>query len=105
MSPGDRAKQFMPFAALKGLPAALAQKERIVVQKRELSEEYKDELDRTLSQIQEKDIITVVYFHNEAYIRTTGMVARIDRNAGYIMVVNTKIACSDIVELTIRESS
>ena len=29
----DRAKQFMPFAALKGLPEAIAKKERIIVQK------------------------------------------------------------------------
>lgn len=33
----DRAKQFMPFAALKGLPDALAARERIIVPKTELS--------------------------------------------------------------------
>ena len=31
MSIENRAKQFMPFAALKGLPDALAAKEKIVV--------------------------------------------------------------------------
>lgn len=103
MSPADRAKQFMPFAALKGLPEALAQKEKILVPKRELSEEYREELDRTLSQIRIKDIITVVYFHDNEYVRLTGMAARIDRDAGYLMVVNTKIAFSDVVEL-IRET-
>lgn len=99
MSPADRAKQFMPFAALKGLPDALAQKEKIIVPKKELSDEYKEELDRTLLQIQQKDIITVVYFHEDNYVRLTGMVSRIDKDAGYIMVVHTKIAFSDIVEL------
>lgn len=33
MSIENRAKQFMPFAALKGLPDALAAKEKIVVEK------------------------------------------------------------------------
>ena len=37
MSIENRAKQFMPFAALKGLPDALAAKEKIVVEKIELS--------------------------------------------------------------------
>ena len=40
----NRAKQFMPFAALKGYEAALRAKEKIVVPKMELSEEKKEEL-------------------------------------------------------------
>ena len=39
----DRAKQFMPFAALKGLPDALAAKEKIAVEKIELSPEMYEE--------------------------------------------------------------
>ena len=42
----DRAKQFMPFAALKGLPEAIAKKERITVRKIELSECMAEELNR-----------------------------------------------------------
>ena len=36
MSRENRAKQFMPFAALKGLEEALEKKEKIVVPKAEL---------------------------------------------------------------------
>lgn len=39
MSTKDRAKQFMPFSALKGLEEALAEKEKIVVSKIEPSED------------------------------------------------------------------
>lgn len=39
----DRAKQFMPFAALKGLPEALAAKEKAVSPKYELSKEMPDD--------------------------------------------------------------
>lgn len=34
MSQQDRAKQFMPFAALKGLPEALRRKERLSVERK-----------------------------------------------------------------------
>ena len=48
MSVESRAKQFMPFAALKGLPDALAAKEKIAVEKIELSPEMYEELDRKM---------------------------------------------------------
>lgn len=51
MSREERAKQFMPFAALKGYPEALHQKEKMIAERQELSEEYKEELDLQLQQI------------------------------------------------------
>lgn len=38
----QRAKQFMPFAALKGYEKALRQKEERIAYREELSEEYKE---------------------------------------------------------------
>lgn len=99
MSPADRAKQFMPFAALKGLPEALAKKEKIIVPKMELSEEYKEELDRAFRQIRHKDIVSIVYYHEENYVKITGMVSKINTDAGYIQIVNTKIAFDTIAEI------
>jgi len=51
MSREDRAKQFMPFAALKGYEEALRAKEKIVVPKVELSEDIKEVPDRKLQSI------------------------------------------------------
>lgn len=99
MPRADRAKQFMPFAALKGLPEALARKEKIIVPRADLSDDYKEELDHTLSLIRQKDIITVVYFQDDNYIQITGMVSRIDKTAGYIQIVQTKIYFKDIYAL------
>ena len=56
----NRAKQFVPFAALKGYEEALRAKEKIVVEKIELSEEKKAELDYKLQQIQKKDIVKLI---------------------------------------------
>ena len=95
----NRAKQFVPFAALKGYEEALRAKEKIVVEKIELSEEKKEELDYKLHQIHKNDIIMVVYFCKDEYIKLEGMVSRLDTDARILKVVNTKIAFEDIYEL------
>lgn len=95
----NRAKQFVPFAAVKGFEEALRAKERIVVEKIELSEERKAELDFKLQQIHKRDIITVVYFDKDEYVKIEGMVSRLDIDARILKIVNTKIAFEDIYEL------
>ena len=64
MSIENRAKQFMPFAALKGLPDALAAKEKIVVEKIELSSDMEEELNRKMHGLCKGMIATVVNFEN-----------------------------------------
>ena len=96
----NRAKQFVPFAALKGYEEALRAKEKIVVEKIELSEEKKAELDFKLKLIKKRDIISVVYYCKEEYIRLEGMVSRLDTDARIIKIVNTKIPFEDIYELS-----
>lgn len=95
----NRAKQFVPFAAVKGYEEALRAKEKIVVEKIELSEERKEELDFILHQIKKNDIITVVYFYKGEYIQLEGMVSRLDKDARVIKIVNTKIPFEDIYEI------
>lgn len=99
MSPADRAKQFMPFAALKGYETALRAKERILVPKIELSEEMAEELDRKLRSIRKKDVVRVVYFEKGEYLKLTGMVSGIDKDAGVIKIVNKKIPFADLYDL------
>lgn len=100
MSREDRAKQFMPFAALKGYPEALAKKEKVVVPKAEITEEYAQMLDQKLRRVAKNDIITVIYFCNGEYLKKTGMVSRIDETARILKIVNTKILFDDIFDIT-----
>ena len=100
MTREDRAKQFMPFAALKGYPEALAKKEKVVVPKAEISEEYAQMLDQKLRQVAKNDIITVIYFCNGEYLKKTGMVSRIDETARVLKIVNTKILFDDIYDIS-----
>ena len=63
MPVSERAKQFMPFAALKGLPEALAAREKITVEKIELSPEREEELDRQMHLLEIGKIATVIHYH------------------------------------------
>lgn len=107
MSREDRAKQFMPFAALKGYTEALQKKEKIVVPRMELSEEYKEELDRKLRAVRRGDMVTVIYFSHAScrkdgeYLKMTGMVSRIDETARIIKIVNTKITFEDLFDIEV----
>ena len=94
MSRENRAKQFMPFAALKGLEEALEKKEKIVVPKAELCDDYKEQLDFRLSQMQCGDMVTVVYFSEDNY----GILSKIKLEERWIQVVRTKIYLDDIYE-------
>lgn len=97
----DRAKQFMPFAALKGLPEALSKKEKIIVPKIELSPEMAEELDYKMHRLKRGQMAVVVYFCNDEYLKVSGMVARIDETSRLLQIVNTKIPFDDILDIEI----
>ena len=101
MPVSDRAKQFMPFSAVKGLAEALQAKEKIVVPKVELSPEMAEELDYRMHLLEKGKIATVVYFNKDEYLKTTGMVARIDETSRILQIVNTKIQFDDILDIDI----
>lgn len=101
MSREERAKQFMPFAALKGYELALREKERIVVPKMELSEDYKEQLDHIMHRVEKNDMVSVIYFYKGEYLKVTGMVSRKDESARLLKIVNTNIPFSDIYEVEI----
>ena len=101
MSREERAKQFMPFSALRGYGLALREKERIVVPKKELSEDYQEELDFKLRQVKKNDMISVIYFQKGEYLKLTGMVSKVDASARVLKIVNTKIDFDDIYDIIV----
>lgn len=98
-----RAKLFMPFAAVKGLDKALREKERILVDKIELSEESKEVISNTLSTLRKGMIVRVVHYENMEYIETTGVITAIDFVYLNLTVVMKKINFNDIYKLEILE--
>lgn len=102
MDISNRAKQFMPFDALTGFREALEAKEKIVVPRMELSEEYKEELDKKMRGITKRSMVSIVHFVKGEYIKTTGLVSKIDINDRMIQIVNEKIMFDDIYDIEIE---
>ena len=86
MQRAERAKQFMPFDALKGFREALAEKERVTVPKKEFSEEYSAGLDGRLRRIRRKDFVTAEYYRDGEYVRVTGEVTGISAGEQVLVV-------------------
>ncbi|MCI8454844.1 MAG: YolD-like family protein [Lachnospiraceae bacterium] len=96
MSREERAKQFMPFAALKGFEKVLQEMERVTVPKIELSEEAAEELGQKLLQVRKNEMLTAVYYNDGEYQKLTGLVSRIDLAEKVLKIVNTNIPFSEL---------
>lgn len=87
MSRQQRAYIFQAFDALKGFRELLREKERIVVEKRELSEDDLEILNRKIHQIQKGDMLQIVYYDEKEYVQKTGIISKIDFDQKYIQMV------------------
>ena len=99
----ERAKQFSPFSPLKGLEAALAEKERIREPRREVSEDRAVEIDRALAQLRTGDTLTVVYYREEReeYQQLTGILRRHDTVERFLLIGGQRIALDDLFEVAL----
>lgn len=103
MSNNNRAKIFMPFDALKGFKEAIKEKERIVVEKKEMTEDLYEELNLEFKKIKRGSIVKVIYYSKDEYIEYTGMVSEVNESARYIKVVKEKISLDDILSIKVEE--
>lgn len=95
----QRAQIFQSFDALKGFRELLKEQEKVIVQRKTLSEDDLEELDRKVHQIQIGMIITVIYFSNGQYIQLTGRVSKLNFNTKTIQIVKTKLNIKSIVDI------
>ena len=96
-----RAKQFMPFDALRGLKEAIAAKERVIEPRRYPSEDTIAEINATLLGLHKGQIITVVYYgiYEQVYLQLTGPVTKVDSYWQNLQVGNTTIEFPEIDQL------
>ena len=73
-----RARQFLPFDALKGLQEALREKEIEYEVKKDLSEDCLNELNNKFNQIEKGSLIRIKYYKNGRYSEIKGIVTNID---------------------------
>lgn len=99
MPRSERAKQFMPFAALKGYEDALRKKEKMVVDKIILGEDAQASLNRKLSAVGKNDMVTAIYYVEGEYVKINGVVSQFNKEERYIRIVNTIIAFDDLLDI------
>ena len=98
----DRAKQFLPFDALKGLQEALREKEIEQEEKIELSEESLIELEKQFNKIQKGSQVKIKYYKEQKYIEIAGEVTNIDYIKKKIQINKAEnINISDILKIII----
>ena len=92
-----RAKQFMPFAALRGYYELIRRKERVPEERRELTEEACEKLSRVLAAARKGDMLRVTHYDRDAYVTTTGVLTRLDPVAQTLTIVKGTIRFSDLL--------
>ena len=110
----DRAAQFAPFAALTGYGAAVRETARLTAERRELSPQDAEELDRRLAaliaRLPDRPEVTVELFVPDdrkaggAYVTVTGRVRHISvSEKTLVMEDGTVILIDDIAALNVIE--
>ncbi len=102
MPRADRAKQFNPFDALKGLQEALRMKEYEHERKAKegITEEEIQAMTKTLLEITKQDTVQVKFFEDGHYFTIQGK-SKIDFNEKTIELDRKKINFDDIKEIKI----
>lgn len=98
----SRAKQFLPFDALKGFQEALREKEIEYEDRRELSEESLEELDSILNRIEVGDNVKIIYYNQGKYEEIKGKVTNIDYVKKKILIDEQDINIYDIISINLK---
>ena len=103
MNNQERAKQFLPFDAMKGLSEALRKKEerRTRMARRELSEEEAEVLSRALLSVHAGDRVRIEIFRSGHYLNIEGTLEEIILPYRTLKIGKEKISFDDIFSLRI----
>ena len=113
-SANRRAAQFLPFAALTGFDDEIAEEGRLTDERIELSEEQKEQLDRTLQRAEAmiSPEVSAVVFEEDArkaggaYVKKHGFLKNVDFVNGILQFTDrTKIPIHAVVNLYLYESA
>lgn len=96
----DRARQFMPFAALRGFEELIREQERKPEPRKTLSEEDAAALSDRLLHTECGSMVRVTHYDGSAYKTTVGMVSDIDLATRTLRIVKTVIRFDDISEIS-----
>ena len=106
MTRQQRAKQFMPFDAMKGLKEALLIREErhSRVEKRELSEDTIEYLSGILARLETGMEAEILHYRANHEVVSKGKVAAVDFVFKWVMLNTEKIYFDNIYDIQIRET-
>ncbi|MDE7082555.1 MAG: YolD-like family protein [Clostridia bacterium] len=106
MTRQQRAKQFMPFDAMKGLKEALAEREErhSRVEKRELSEDTIEYLSTMLSRLEIGMEATIEHYRACHDVVSEGRIKAVDLVYKYLLLDAEKIYFDNIYDIKLRET-
>ena len=87
----DRARQFMPFASLRGYYDFIREQERVKEPRRELSEDGAQELSDVLGKTARGVMLRVVFYDKDHYETAEGLVSEFDPVFRSLCIVRRKI--------------
>ena len=94
-----RAKQFLPFDALKGFYDAIGYENIIKRDKKTLSEDMLMNLDKKINNLKKGDDVLIKYYSNFDYIETSGIIKKIDKVYKRIYLLNSVIDIEDVIDI------
>ncbi len=99
MNTTDRAKQFAPFAALKGHEMELAKKREVFEERIELAEDEIFYINEVLSAIEKGQVVNVTYYDRNAYVTTCGTIEKIYNYELALQIKGKRIEFKDIYRI------
>lgn len=97
----DRAKQFLPFDALKGFREALKQKEKNVENRKEICDFRIDEINEKLKMLKKGMLVKISYYYNFEYVELVGKIKNVDNIYKKIYLLTSIINFDDIVYIEV----
>ena len=106
MPASHRAKQFMPFTAVKGLEKAIAEQEQLLnrAEEVELGEEQVWKINEELNLLEKGNMVSIRFYNNGKYQTVEGVVEQIDPARSVIRVSEIIIPVKSILSLAQRSS-
>lgn len=95
----NRARQFMPFAALKGYEEMVKKKIIVPEARRTMDEDHYNILADKLNALNRGDMVEVEYYCGNGYTRINGLVNTVNSAYRELVIVRTIIKFDDIWEI------
>lgn len=97
----DRARQFSPFAALRGYYELVHERERVIEPRRPLFEEEARALDATIADLQRGAMVRAVFYEKDACRTIVGTVSQVDMIYHDLWIVRTRIPFASLCALEV----